>query len=62
MKLSLPVLCSCCMLVIIKKTEKNDVLYFSAHGTRSGIIVWYFPRVEHDLALLYYILRTWNAL
>ena len=75
MRLSLPVLCSCCMLVV-KKAEKNDVLYFCAHrtvsgilcyilsarGTRSSNIVLYFPRVEHALALLCYIFCAWNKL
>ena len=110
-KLSLPVLCSCCMLVVKKlNRKKNDVLYFPrveralvfcviffhawnalwhywviffgawnalkrycviylcmwnllwlyrvifyACGTRSGVIVLYFPRVERTLALLCYI-------
>ena len=75
MKLSLPVLCLCCMLVVKKKQKKNDELYFSAHGTRSDILCYIFPRVEHALilfccisrvvralALLCYILRVWNTL
>ena len=79
MKLFLSVLCSCCMLVV-KKTKnrktKNDVLYFSACGMRSGIlcyifsarvirssiIVSYFMRVERALELLCYVFCAWNAL
>ena len=39
---------------------------FSAHGTRSSVIVSYFPRVEvpnveRALALLCYIIRVWRA-
>ena len=43
MKLSLSVLYSCCMLVAKKNSKtKNDVLYFSAKGTRSGILCYIF--------------------
>ena len=68
MKNSLPVLCLCSMLVVNNKNRKtkNDVLYFSACGTCSGIlcyifpalgtcsgiIVLYFPNVERALELL----------
>ena len=63
-----------------KKTKnrktKNDVLYFSAHGTRTGIIVlyfsargtrssiivFYFSHMEENMVLLCYIFRVWNAL
>ena len=38
------------------------MLYFSACGTRSGVIVLYFPRMERALALLCYIFRMWNTL
>ena len=63
MKMSLPVFCLCCMLVF-KKTEKkkNDVLYFSACGTRSGVLCYIFPRMERALALLCCIFCVWNAL
>ena len=69
MKISLPVFCLCCMMVVKKnRNTKNDVLYFSprgthsgilcyifsARGTRSGVIVLYFPRVERAMALLCY--------
>ena len=68
-------LCSCCMRVV-KKQKKNDVLYFSARGTRSGILCYIFPRVEcalillcyifprveRALALFCYIFCAWNAL
>ena len=59
-----------------KKQKDKTVLYFSAHGTRSGILcyifcawnaLWYycviyFPRVECALELLCYIFCAWNAL
>ena len=38
------------------------VFYFSACGTRSGVILLYFLRVERTLALLCYLFCMWNAL
>ena len=53
--------CLCCVHVVCwlwknkKRKTKNDVFYFSARRTRSGIIVLYFARVGRALALLCYI-------
>ena len=58
------------------RETKNDVLYFpvcgmrsdilchifSARGTRSGIIVLYFMRIEGTLALLCCIFCAWIAI
>ena len=38
-----------------------DCVIFFVCGTRSGVIVLYFPRVERALVSLYYILRVWRA-
>ena len=53
-KFSLPVLCSCCIRVVKKKQKKHYVLYFSACGTRSGILCCIFPRVER--ALVFFVI------
>ena len=58
------------------RKTKNDVMYFSARGTRSdilcyivsargtcsSIIVLYYLHMKCALTLLYYIFRAWNAL
>ena len=73
MKLSFNVLCLCCVRVVGKK---NDVLYFSACGTHTGILccifqrveralvfcVIYFPHVERALEFCAIYFRLWNAL
>ena len=48
---------------IFLRVERTLVCFviFSACGTRSGIIVLYFPRVERALALLCHIFRACNA-
>ena len=66
----------CCIFFRAQNALYYYCVVFSAHGTRSGVIVFYFPacgrcstiiasyflRVECALALLCYILRAWNAL
>ena len=73
MKLSLLVLCSCCMLVVKKikhllyfsaRVTCSDILcyIFSAHGIRTIIIVLYFLRVERALALICYIRTLYGVI
>ena len=58
-----PYLCCVCVVCrLFKKTEKNDVLYFSAHWIRSGISYYILSaRVTHS-GILCYVFCVCNML
>ena len=64
MKLSLPVLRLCCMLVVKKtKTEKQKMMCcISARGTRSSILCYIVSARGMRFGIIVFYFHAWNAL